>query len=100
MPDFPIASAICRIMSSLTLQPNLFQLFHPMGGVRTTLAEGRSWAMSETAPARSDRITTTERVIDCLVQSIFSRFNRLPCDLLPQRNRVERFVLRQPTQDG
>src|SRR6476661_1968757 len=28
-----MASAIWRIRSSLTLQPNLFQLFHPMGGV-------------------------------------------------------------------
>jgi hypothetical protein len=28
-----MASAICRIRSSLTLQPNLFQLFHPIGGV-------------------------------------------------------------------
>src|SRR5208282_2508678 len=33
MPDFTMASAICRIKSSLTLQANLFQLFHPMGGV-------------------------------------------------------------------
>src|SRR5258706_13865692 len=100
MPDFTIASAICRIMSSLTLQPNLFQLFHPMGGVRTRLAEGLSWAISETAPARSDRITTTERFIDCLVQSIFPCFDRLRRDLLTQCDRVKGIVLRQPTQDG
>src|ERR1019366_456387 len=33
IPDFTIASAICLIVSSLTLQANLFQLFHPIGGV-------------------------------------------------------------------
>src|ERR1700692_2158232 len=43
MPDFTIASAICRIKSSLTLHANLFQLFHPMGGVRASLL---SWATS------------------------------------------------------
>jgi hypothetical protein len=34
MPDLTIASAILRIMSSLTLQANLFHEFQPMGGVR------------------------------------------------------------------
>src|SRR6202008_4920434 len=43
MPDFTSASAIPLIMSSLTLQPNLFQLFQPMGGVSARLAEGASW---------------------------------------------------------
>src|SRR5450755_255726 len=43
MPDLTMASAICRIMSSFTLQPNLFQLFQPMGGV---LANDLSWAAS------------------------------------------------------
>src|SRR5260221_12038021 len=33
MPDLTIASAIPRTSSALTLQPNLFQVFHPMGGV-------------------------------------------------------------------
>src|SRR5579864_1048402 len=33
MPDFTMASAIPRTSSSLTLQPNLFQEFHPIGGV-------------------------------------------------------------------
>src|ERR1700746_2739368 len=40
MPDFTMASAMLLIMSSLTLQPNLFQLFQPIGGVRAKLAEG------------------------------------------------------------
>src|ERR1700687_571554 len=33
MPLPAIASAICLIKSSLTLQANLFQLFQPIGGV-------------------------------------------------------------------
>src|ERR1700751_3368250 len=40
MPDFTMASAMPLIMSSLTLQANLFQLFQPIGGVRARLAEG------------------------------------------------------------
>src|SRR5215813_1100495 len=43
MPDLTMASAICRIISSLTLHPNLFQLFHPMGGVRAMLEETPCW---------------------------------------------------------
>src|SRR5215471_5864269 len=46
IPDFTTASAMPLIMSSLTLQPNLFQEFHPMGGVRARFAETVvcSWA--------------------------------------------------------
>src|ERR1700733_6316415 len=40
MPDLTTASAMFLIMSSLTLQPNLFQEFHPMGGVRARFADG------------------------------------------------------------
>src|SRR5580700_10266024 len=40
MPDFTIASAVCLMRSSLTLQANLFQLFHPIGGVG---ASAESW---------------------------------------------------------
>src|ERR1700685_4604053 len=40
MPDFTTASAMFLIISSLTLQPNLFQEFQPMGGVRARFAEG------------------------------------------------------------
>src|SRR6185503_5075313 len=36
MPELAMASAICRISDSLMLQPNVFQLFHPIGGVRAT----------------------------------------------------------------
>jgi hypothetical protein len=33
MPEVTIAAAVSRISSSSMSQPNLFQLFHPMGGV-------------------------------------------------------------------
>src|SRR5215212_3853891 len=36
MPLLTIASACCRISVSLMLQPNVFQEFQPMGGVRAT----------------------------------------------------------------
>ena len=39
MPDFTIASAMLLIMSSLTLQANLFHEFQPMGGVSARLRE-------------------------------------------------------------
>ena len=42
MPDFTIASAMLLIMSSLTLQANLFQEFQPMGGVSARFAEGEA----------------------------------------------------------
>src|SRR5437016_6301453 len=46
MPDFTMESAAPRISSSLTLHPNLFQVFQPMGGVRARLVDGDlfSWA--------------------------------------------------------
>src|ERR1700678_1796030 len=40
MPDFTTASAMFLIMSSLTLQANLFHEFQPMGGVSARRAEG------------------------------------------------------------
>src|ERR1700746_530104 len=43
MPDFTIASAMPLIMSSLTLQANLFQLFHPIGGGNARFAEGAAF---------------------------------------------------------
>ena len=36
MPLLTIASAICRISVSLMLQPKVFQVFQPIGGVRAT----------------------------------------------------------------
>src|SRR5215475_5686602 len=49
MPDFTIASAMPLIMSSLTLQPNLFHEFHPMGGVRARFAEGDAFSCANAA---------------------------------------------------
>jgi len=39
MPVLTIASAVSRINPSLTLHANLFQLFHPIGGVRASCEE-------------------------------------------------------------
>ena len=44
MPLLTIASAICRISVSLMLQPNVFQLFQPIGGVRATPFSS-AWAL-------------------------------------------------------
>src|SRR5580658_3133885 len=40
MPDLTTASAMLLIMSSLTLQANLFHEFQPMGGVSARCADG------------------------------------------------------------
>src|SRR5581483_10086548 len=55
------ASAMLLIMSSLTLQANLFQEFHPIGGVGASPAETErvSWAVSDT-PNESSTITQSE----------------------------------------
>ena len=53
MPDLTMASAISRIMSSLTLHPNLFQLFQPMGGVAARVV---CWA------ARKEGLIATAKV--------------------------------------
>src|SRR3954447_797743 len=59
MPDWTIASAVWRIRSSLTLQANLFQLFHPMGGTRAKGGFSASEEMqveSRTADVSSKRV--------------------------------------------
>src|SRR6266576_2836747 len=73
MPDFTIASAIDLIMSSLTLQANLFQLFHPMGGVSASLEEMLSWAVSGIASENSVNITR----MTCFDDMAFLRRNLL-----------------------
>src|SRR4051794_27260799 len=55
MPDVTIASAIPRTSSSLTLHPNLFQVFHPIGGVRASPFEVSDCA-SETAVNSEHRV--------------------------------------------
>src|SRR6266550_1985255 len=61
MPELTMASAICRIISSLTLHPNLFQLFHPIGGV---LANPLSCADSEGAIRTPTRAARTLALTD------------------------------------
>src|SRR5262252_11032343 len=49
IPLETIASAMDLIISSLTLQPNLFQLFQPMGGVSATpLSHARACGTAQT----------------------------------------------------
>src|SRR3954471_23890243 len=55
MPDLTIASAMPRTSSSLTLHPNLFQVFHPIGGVRASPFEVSDCA-SETAVNSEHRV--------------------------------------------
>ena len=63
MPDFTTASAISLIMSSLTLQPNLFHEFHPMGGVGASPAEGDCAKVND-ANSRTEKKTAEKK---CLV---------------------------------
>src|SRR5579863_10715064 len=50
MPDWTIASAMLRIMSSLTLHANLFHEFQLIGGVRARLLDGLLFSCA-TSPA-------------------------------------------------
>src|SRR5260221_9994937 len=65
MPLATMPSAMDLSRSSLTLQPNLFQLFHPMGGVRATpLSQARASSTEKrkaSAQAR-ERRTMREQV--------------------------------------
>src|SRR5258708_26648569 len=66
MPDFTTASAMPLIMSSLTLQANLFHEFHPMGGVIARLAEGAAFscaAMPGTHNGMKNDRATTRRLV-------------------------------------
>jgi hypothetical protein len=47
------------IRSSLTLQANLFQEFHPMGGVSARLAEGEVFSWASKQDAESSRHAKT-----------------------------------------
>jgi hypothetical protein len=58
MPDFTTTSAMLLIMSSLTLQANLFQEFQPMGGVSARLAKGDGFSC---AAAEINSETNTQK---------------------------------------
>src|SRR6267143_863233 len=69
MPLLTTASAISRMSLSLTLQPNLFQLFHPIGGVGARdadvcaeVAGARRAAVPTRRQARSARIKENHRM--------------------------------------
>ena len=57
MPDATIASAASRTTFSFTSQWNLFQLFHPMGGVRASPSDAVA------GPAAAPRTMATARAM-------------------------------------
>src|SRR5450432_2306728 len=75
-----MASAICLIRSSLTLQANLFQLFQPIGGVfaRPLSSARSSTADSETMNARQQQVRNHRQQIFRFIPGSSQRFSRLP----------------------
>src|SRR6478672_7750269 len=74
MPLPTMASAMPLIMSSLTLQPNLFQLFQPIGGVRASpLSQARA---SGTLVATSPSSRQQAACFSTLNIGITSRFSQ------------------------
>src|SRR5208283_227506 len=63
MPLDTSASAAARMSFSLTLQPNLFQLFQPMGGVRARPSPARASGAIRTGTNRAKPTRTSERMI-------------------------------------
>src|SRR5579863_3247185 len=62
MPDFTIASAVCLMRSSLTSHANLFQLFHPIGGVGANAEScATTWEaeVNRTTPRKNKMIVLT-----------------------------------------
>src|SRR5579864_8669790 len=57
-----MASAMPLIISSLTLHPNLFQEFHPMGGVRARFAETAVCSCAEESETRKVAMRQNARV--------------------------------------
>src|SRR5580765_2584841 len=66
MPDFTTASAMPLIMSSLTLQANLFHEFQPMGGVSARLAEGDVFSCATAA-----KVNNKTRKQDAATKQVF-----------------------------
>ena len=69
MPEDTIASAVSRISFSSMPQPNVFQLFQPIGGVRASGGlRSAGGALAAVVPIRSAATTrrahTAERVMD------------------------------------
>src|ERR1700690_633145 len=74
MPDLIMASAMPRIISSLTLQPNLFHEFHPMGGVRATAGEGTLFSCAN-EPATSRQPPRNKIKVDLCAFMLPPRFS-------------------------
>src|SRR5919197_6455281 len=83
MPVLTTASAISRISFSLTLQPNLFQLFQPIGGVLASpLSSERARAPDADAHMTSERHSSRQQQRNVMILSVLtprrppSSFNR------------------------
>src|ERR1700694_6052662 len=65
MPDLTRASAMPLIMSSLTLQANLFHEFHPMGGVRAKALDVALFSCAErlVVTIKITKTTATTRLL-------------------------------------
>ena len=70
-----IASAIRRISVSLMLQPNVFQLFQPIGGVRATPLSSACAAGAPRTARLPDSRSTPEAM------AVFQRFSFISCRL-------------------
>src|SRR5260221_1321488 len=79
MPDFTTASAMLLIMSSLTLQANLFHEFHPMGGVCARFAEGEVFSCATVTGTQNEmqssmqKDTTTRRRL-VFMQTFYQKY--------------------------
>ena len=62
MPDLTTASAMLLIMSSLTLQANLFQEFQPMGGVSARLADTEAFSCPKRLLQQSTKVKDRKMV--------------------------------------
>src|SRR5215831_7896436 len=76
MPDFTTASAMLLIMSSLTLQPNLFQEFHPIGGVSARVgAIFDSW-LTPVPTSRTIGKQTSSRRVNVFMGKVVSELTK------------------------
>src|ERR1700722_1567743 len=65
MPDFTIASVVCLMRSSLTLHSNLFQLFHPIGGVGASADSCANIGEAEVSSTTARKMVLTWCLLSC-----------------------------------
>src|SRR5580692_10850559 len=86
MPDLTIASAMLLIMSSLTLQANLFQEFQPIGGVRARSFDTRLFScaprQAHSSRTLADAIRTWSLV---LMKAFYQKPSTFALDSLERR---------------